>query len=178
MYLYRFLVKKNSVGLISAVCTCQTIFWTIHKCSQIWVAWETNNRERTQQAARKQIYTHTFIVQVHIKQNGYPANTNRQKYRFVKTLHMRHAAPERAEKPFASDTQPPLSLCESVSLNRWPLQMSTLHHCENWCFWAVQSGVEHIRAQDIWAQQSAERQAHPPLEGSNLYHLTLKDLWV
>lgn len=26
--------------------------------------------------------------------------------------------------------------------------MSTPHHCENWCFWAVQSGVEHIRVQD------------------------------
>lgn len=58
------------------------------------------------------------------------------------------------------------------------LQTSTPHHCENWCFWAVQSGVEHSRAENIRAQQRTERQAHPPLEGSNLYHLTLKDLWV
>lgn len=58
------------------------------------------------------------------------------------------------------------------------LQMSTPHHCENWCFWAVQSGVEHSWAENIRAQQRTERQAHPPLEGSNLYHLTLKDLWV
>lgn len=58
------------------------------------------------------------------------------------------------------------------------LQTSTPHHCENWCFWAAQSGVEHSRAENIRAQQRTERQAHPPLEGSNLYHLTLKDLWV
>lgn len=56
--------------------------------------------------------------------------------------------------------------------------MSTLHHCENWFFWAVQSRVEHSRAENIRAQQRTERQAHPLLEGSNLYHLTLKDLWV
>lgn len=86
------------------------------------------------------------------------------------------AASEGAAKPFASDTLP-LSLRES-EYKPLTLQMSTLHHCENWCFWAVQSRVEHIRVQAITAQRSTERQAHPPLEGSNLYHLTLKDLWV
>jgi len=86
-------------------------------------------------------------------------------------------ASKAAETPHRSHraSSQPLQVSISTPVT---LQMGMLHHWENWCFWAVQSGVEHIRVQSIREQQSTERQAYPPLEGSNLYHLTLKDLWV
>lgn len=173
------------VGLISAgfgdTSTCVIIFWSIQKYSQIWVPWEKAEKNTILCSKKKYLIA---IIRLCIHCPGLheeETQTSGNADLSVKTLlacqiwecsirrsweafHIRHRA-----------SSLPLRVCISKPLT---LQMSALHHCENWCFWAVQSGVEHIRVQDIWAHQSTERQAHPPLEGSNLYHLTLKDLWV
>lgn len=165
--------------------TCVFIFWSIQKYSQFWLPREKNTETKKHHSLQRENNSTVIkekkknllslskftLSNAQILQTPTSRTADLKAWKYFWHATRETAASGGAENPFLFSfflfffflhqtrraSSQSLRACISKLLT---LQMSAPHHCENWCFWAVQSGVEHIRVQDISEHSRAQRGRH------------------